>query len=353
MNKSVDLGRLEWNAIENLHRGEEVHTTDDVDDTSCEIAKQLELQKLCHFDTYEEVEDCGQKTISTRWVITRKDGDTRAGLVARGFEEHSLIPKDSPTVGKGAIRIFLTIVASRNWTPKTTDIKSAFLQGKKLDREVYIKPPLERETAEDFVWKLKHRLYGRKDGARQKFYMSVRDELLSLGFRQLKLDPAMFTLIREGSLIGIICCHVDDFLHAGNETFEAGMCKLRQRFLAGKIEEGNFSYIGFQITQNTDGIKLDHSMYMEKLDHPHIEPHHASQKQEQLNAEEQKLYRKLVGQLNWAVQGSRPDLAFELVDLSTKLKGGSVADLLRAIKNIGKLKDIKKTGKYLCSVMLH
>jgi hypothetical protein len=55
--KSVDLGRLEWNAIENLHRDEEVHTTDDVDDTSCEIAKQLELQKLCHFDTYEEVED--------------------------------------------------------------------------------------------------------------------------------------------------------------------------------------------------------------------------------------------------------------------------------------------------------
>ena len=53
--KSVDLGRLEWNAIENLHRDEEVHTTDDVDDTSCEIAKQLELQNLCHFDTYEEV----------------------------------------------------------------------------------------------------------------------------------------------------------------------------------------------------------------------------------------------------------------------------------------------------------
>jgi hypothetical protein len=112
--KSVDLGRLEWNATENLHKDEEVHTTDDVDDTSCEIAKQLELQKLCHFDTYEELEDCGQQTILIRWVITRKDGDTRARLVARGFEEHSLIPKDSPTIGKGAIRIFLTIVASRN-----------------------------------------------------------------------------------------------------------------------------------------------------------------------------------------------------------------------------------------------
>ncbi|CAC5357015.1 unnamed protein product [Mytilus coruscus] len=48
----------------------------------------------------------------------------------------------------------------------------------------------------------------------------------------------------------------------------------------------------------------------------------------------------MVGQLNWAVQGSRPDLAFELVDLSTKLKSALVCDLLRAIKNIGKLQDI-------------
>ena len=33
---------------------------------------------------------------------------------------------------------------------KITDIKSAF----QLDREVYIKPPVESETAKGFVWKL-------------------------------------------------------------------------------------------------------------------------------------------------------------------------------------------------------
>lgn len=59
--------------------------------------------------------------------------------MASGFEEQSLIPKDSPTVGKGAIRLFLTDAASKKWLVKTTDIKSAFLQGKQLDRDVYIK----------------------------------------------------------------------------------------------------------------------------------------------------------------------------------------------------------------------
>ncbi|CAC5365129.1 purA [Mytilus coruscus] len=191
-----------------------------------------------------EVEDGGHKTISTRWVITNKNGDTRARLVARGC-------------------------------------------------------------------------------------------------RQSKLDPALFILTVKGSVQGIFCCHVDDFLHAGNEEFEKLMEKLRKRFIARKIEEEDFLYIGFMIKQNNEGIQLYHSMYMEKLDHQHIEPQCAFQKLKQLTQEEQKDYRRMVGELNWAVQGSRPDLAFELVDLSTKLKSALVCDLLRAIKNIGKLKDIR------------
>ena len=96
-----------------------------------------------------------------------------------------------------------------------------------------------------------------------------------------------------GTLAGVICCHVDDFLHAGNEAFDAFTCKLR-RFLAGKVEVGDFQYIGFYIKQDKDGIKLDHSGYMNKLNHPCIDPVLASQKQSQLTAEEQSLYRRVV-----------------------------------------------------------
>ncbi|CAC5360728.1 unnamed protein product [Mytilus coruscus] len=112
--KSVDLGSLEWNILEDQINDTEVHTTDEVDQTDSDIAKQLELEKLKQFNTYEEVEDGGQKTISTRWVITNKNGDTRARLVVWGFEEQSFIPKDIPTIGKGSIRIFLTFAQARN-----------------------------------------------------------------------------------------------------------------------------------------------------------------------------------------------------------------------------------------------
>jgi hypothetical protein len=119
------------------------------------------------------------------------------------------------------------------------------------------------------------------------------------------------------------------------------MRKLRTRFVAGKIEEKTFSYVGFQIHQDKKGIILDHSAYMEKIDNTTIEPPRAAMKQDVLNTSEQTLYRKLIGQINWAVQVSRPDMAFEMIDMSTKLKEGTVAHLIRAIKASNRLKEIK------------
>ena len=75
----------------------------------------------------------------------------------------------------------------------------------------------------------------------------------------------MFYLHKGDKLGGIVCCHVDDFLHAGEEYFENIMISLRKRFVAGKVEERNFNYIGFRITQDKNGIILDKSSYVEIL----------------------------------------------------------------------------------------
>ena len=52
--------------------------------------------------------------------------------MVRGFEEEFNMPKDSPIVGKGTMRIFLAIVSIQNWTAKTTDIKSVFFAGQRI-----------------------------------------------------------------------------------------------------------------------------------------------------------------------------------------------------------------------------
>ena len=279
-------------------------------------------------------------------MITQKNGQVKAGLVVRGFEEE-FICRESPTVGKGTMRTFLAIASSENWKVKTTDIKSAFLQGRELRRDVYIKPPKECGIDNSIVWKLKHGLYGLKDGARQ-FYLSVsvKEELLKLGCKMCEIDPAMFCLHRNDKLCGIVCCHVDDFLQAGDEYFEKMIKTLRKRFVAGKIEEKNFKYIGFRITQDNDGIVLDQSEYVENIANKTIDPKQALDKQSPLTADEQTEYRQLIGQMNWAVQGTRPDMAFELIDLSTKLKQGNVSDMARAIKVINRLKDIRSINSF-------
>ena len=56
----------------------------------------------------------------------------------------------------------------------------------------------------------------------------------------------------------------------------------------------------------------------------------ASNKSESLALKELSMLRGLVGQITWAVQGTRPDLDFETFELSTKFRRGVVGDLLRA-----------------------
>ena len=119
------------------------------------------------------------------------------------------------------------------------------------------------------------------------------------------------------------------------------MNKLRVRFSAGKVEGKIFKYIGFGIQQLPSKIILDHSEYIDNTKYVTIDPKRASENNEPLNEREQTLFRHKIGQLNWAVQGSRPDMAFDMIAMSTKLKQGKVGDLIRAIKKICRLKDIR------------
>lgn len=44
-----------------------------------------------------------------------------------------------------------------------------------------------------------------------------------------EIDPAMFCFHNSDKLSGIVCCHVDDFLHADDENSEKIMVSLRKR----------------------------------------------------------------------------------------------------------------------------
>ena len=308
-------------------------------DPECVQAKELELAKLRDFDVYEEIPYRGQTCISTRWILWEKgEKEIRARLVARGFEEDVEVAVDSPTVSRSTIRIILAIAVSHNWQIKTTDIKSAFLQGSRLDRDVFLTPPREANALNDHVWKLKKCLYGLNDAAR-KFYDSVVAELLLLGCVKSNLDPSLFFKIENGVTCGIIVSHIDDFLHAGDAKFDAVISKLCDRFVAGRNLEGEFKYVGYQITQKGDSVIVDQDSYLDNVSITPISAHRDSQRDSVLSESEQKSFRSLVGSLNWVVQGTRPDLAFYLIDLSTKFSSASVVDLTQVRRLFTKSKE--------------
>ena len=201
----------------------------------------VELRKLKDFDVYDEVEDVGQPCISTKWVITRKYDRMKARLVARGFEEPYYIKSNSPTVAKTTMRILLATATSNGWAVKSSDIKPAFLPGKRIQRDLFIKPPPEAAQSNGALWKLKKTLYGLADAARQ-FYDSVKEELINLGMKQSKVDSSLFYMTSNTQVTGALVMHIDDFLHCGNEVFEEKVLKpLAESFTVGRRAKDNFT----------------------------------------------------------------------------------------------------------------
>ena len=117
----------------------------------------------------KEVDDQGQDCISLRWVIKDKLDNNdkvfcKARLCVRGFEEDLNFRTDSPTCSREGIRLFFAATAANGWQLHSLDVKGAFLQGKEIDREVFLKPPKEANTNK--LWLLVKCAYGLADAPR-------------------------------------------------------------------------------------------------------------------------------------------------------------------------------------------
>ena len=73
-------------------------------------------------------------------MITEKGDTEKACLCVRGFEEEIYPRSDSPTASGEAMKLFLAISVNSNFKLKSLDVASAFLQGEKLERDVFCDP---------------------------------------------------------------------------------------------------------------------------------------------------------------------------------------------------------------------
>ena len=304
----------------------------------CVEAKQKELQAFEDFGVYTEVEDQGQERLSSRWILTDKstpqEVKIKARLVCRGFEETVEVQADSPTGSKETLHMLLCIAATKGWKIKSGDVKNAYLQGEKLDREVFMEPPIEKRK-DNTIWKLQKSVYGMNDAGRRWFF-KVEETLVSLGCKQSSLDHCLFFYRTKGELQGIILVWVDDIFYAGHKDFEEKvMAEVGRQFLIGRTEEETFTYIGLSIQTVVEGITLDQTKYISSRLTPADLKTGVNSRP--LDKEEKKLLRRLTGQINWAATQSRPDLSYSVVELSTRFSQPTLEDLKKANKAITRL----------------
>ncbi|CAG2191491.1 unnamed protein product [Mytilus edulis] len=301
-------------------------------------AKQLEMDNWKSFKVYDEIPYSGQKLMSTRWVITEKEMNgerkVKARLVVRGFEEKYEVKSDLPTVHKESLRLFLSIASTSEFDIHSIDIKAAFLQGKEIDRIIFVKPPKELSSDKPVAWKLKKCVYGLIDASRN-WFPSVKRELLQLECIQSKLGPAIFYWHKNNNLEGLFLMHVDDFLWAGSEHFKKQViCQLRDKFDCGKELDSSFRYIGLNIQHEGNDIYLQQHDYTDEL------------KQVDRADIKNGIYPEIVGQLHWIATQSRPDLCFDVLDLSTSVQLSEAKTQSKLNKVIRKAKNNSYRIKY-------
>ena len=303
-----------------------------------ENAKQKELDNWIEQKVYEEVCDKGQRFMSARWVVTPKliegDWSTKARLVARGYEEDSSqFRTDSPTCMKESLRLILSVSSSNGWSIHSLDIKAAFLQGKQIDRELYLRPPKEAK-APGKLWLLKKAVYGLSDASRV-WYLRVTEELTKLGARVSTYDKAVFFWVKDSQLAGVILVHVDDFLWAGSEKFKTLiMDPFKKNFKISTESDDCFKYVGLEIKQSKDGLLVSQKEYVKSLKPVAVQ---CSSDDRLLDQSEKRLFRGINGQLGWASNMTRPDISFECCQLSTAQSAPRLSDLKRANKVLREL----------------
>ena len=306
-------------------------------------AKITELNKWKENNVYTDIQYTNQHYLSLRWVNTTKTVNglphVKSRSVVRGFEENdNNILTDSPTCYKYSLRLIFAVCVSKLWKIHSLDITTAFLQGRSIDRDIYVKPPKEAGVPDDKLWKLNVCVYGLGDASRQ-WHLTIVEKLKDLNVHPCKHDPAVFRYFSQGNLKGIISTHVDDFFYCGDADFHENIITALKSMFSIKTEhDSSFKYLGLNVVQNeTDfSITIDQEEYISSLEKININSENPPDMP--LNDDQLKNFFCLIGQLMWVANQTRPDILFDLCQLSSSCKNATQKDISIINKTVSKVK---------------
>ena len=245
---------------------------------------------------------------------------------------------------KDSLRTLFTVAAQNDCCLKLSDIKTAFLQGNLLNRDIFIQPPPEAKCPQNCIWKLNKCVYGLCD-ASLKWYSRIREFVAENDGTVSKLDPALFMWHKENKFISTIGIHVDDFLCAGENSFMSSIrTKLNESFLLGKEEVECFHFLGLNLKTECNTILLDQNHYIDNISKINLTVFNDDKYS--LNENEKSILQTKIGQLLWVCNPTRPDITFDTSTLASPLNNATISEIKLCDKIISKIKNNKITLKY-------
>ena len=292
------------------------------------------------------------KIIPMRWVDTNKAEINepewlKSRLVVRGdLEDSSRMRTDSPTCSQTMFSMVIILAACRNTSLWSGDISAAFLQGSKLDRLLVLRLPHDGVPGVDGYqhYVVSSTVYGTKDAPRG-WFKNLDGTVKKHGLKPVPYEPASYTLVHpDGSLAGLLVCHVDDLMWTGGSYMEECMKKICDHYNFGKVEKDNFKYCGRNITRDEKAIYVKCEKLVDRVRPIFIPPEMKKKEDVLVNENLKGQLRSVVGSLAWLVRVCRPDLAYAVCKLQMSVHAATIGDVKYANSIISLAQKTKDFG---------
>ncbi|UYV73960.1 hypothetical protein LAZ67_11001597 [Cordylochernes scorpioides] len=278
----------------------------------------------------------GMKVINSKWVYSTKKTPTdgiykrKARLVAVGCNQrYGVDYKESfsPVLKKESLRTIVALATQQNLTIKTYDVKTAYLYGE-LKETVYMRQPdgFIQKGEENKVCKLEKSLYGLPQSGKC-WNKKINEILYQLGMIRTKCDPCVYKLQR-GEEYAILGLYVDDLIIAGtSKEINDNLASEIEKYVSLTEKKDSEPFIGIEIKREEDGFYLSQTHYIDTILHRFgLEECNSVQTpgdqnqnlDEYLDSKpvDKTVYQEMIGSLMYLSTGTRPDISFNVSNLS-------------------------------------
>lgn len=273
----------------------------------------------------------GRKTVKWKWVFKLKENANgtrfKARLVAKGYLQKYGIDYEetfSPVVRTATLRIMFALEVQFGLKIHQLDAVTAFLQGD-LQETIFMDQPEEYMDGTDRVCKLNKAIYGLKQAGRQ-WNLKLCESLVNFGLSKSELHPCVFF---NATIIVLI--YVDGMLifYKSKDDLDEVKKHMYENFHMKDIGHAT-KCIGITINQSEGKIEIDQVKYIDEILDKFITSNckiakTPSEPNEKLSitmvTDENDLtgtvpYQEAVGSLLYLAQGTRPDIAFAVTNVS-------------------------------------